>query len=165
LARTTPANDLLVAAAAEALAAGGALQHAHFWAATGLSAELFRRKAWRDASFASVADLITRLFEEDFASLASADLLAQLAKWRRADVARHADGDLAAALGRITARTVVAAFSHDNWFPAADCRIEQELVPGSSFRVVESLWGHYAWGITAAETAQIERILGEALAT
>lgn len=164
LARSTPANDLLVAAAAQALATGGTEQHAHFWAATGLSAELFRREAWREAGFASIADLVTRLFVEDFAPLNAADLLSQLAKWRRADVARHAGGDLAAALGRITARAVVAAFSHDNWFPAADCRAEQALIAGSSFRVVESVWGHYAWGITAAETAQIEQIIRELLA-
>jgi homoserine O-acetyltransferase/O-succinyltransferase len=165
LARTTAANDLLVAAAAQALASGGLQQHARFWAATGLSAELFRREAWREAGFGSVGDLVTRLFEEDFASLQAADLLAQLAKWRRADVARHTDGDLVAALRRITARTVVAAFSHDNWFPQADCRAEQELIAGSSFRLVESTWGHYAWGITDAETAQIEQIVGELLAT
>ena len=164
LARTTPANDLLVAAAAEALAAGS-IQHAHFWAATALSAELFRMEAWREAGFASVPDLITRLFEEDFEQLSPADLDAQLAKWRRADVARHAGGDLEAALGRITARTLVAAFSHDNLFPAADCRTEQELIAGSSLRVVESFWGHYAWGITAGETAQIEQILSDLLAT
>ncbi len=163
LARTTPANDLIVAAAAEALATGGTEQHAHFWAATGLSAELFRREAWREAGFASVADLVIRLFEEDFAARQPADLLSQLAKWRRADVARHAGGDLSAALDRITARAVVAAFSHDNWFPAADCRAEHELIAGSSFRVVESVWGHYAWGMTAAETAQIEQIIRDLL--
>jgi homoserine O-acetyltransferase len=164
LARTTPANDLLVAAAAESLAAGP-VHHAHFWAATGLSAELFRREAWHEAGFASVADLITRLFEEDLAAWHPADLMAQLAKWRRADVSRLAGGDLAAALARITAGAVIAAFSHDNWFPVADCRAEQQLVADSSFHVVESAWGHYAWGITDTETAQIERILGEVLAT
>jgi homoserine O-acetyltransferase len=163
LARTTPANDLLVAAAAEALAGGGSVHHAHFWAATALSAELFRHEAWREAGFASVADLLKRLFEEDFASLHPGDLLVQLAKWRRADVARHTDGDLAGALGRITASTVVAAFSHDSWFPAADCRAEEELVSGSSFRLIESLWGHYAWGITAKETTQIDSIVTELL--
>ena len=164
-ARTTPANDLLVAASAEALAAGGTDQHAHFWAATGLSAELYRREAWREAGFTSVTDLVARLFEEDLAPRDSADLLAQLAKWRRADVARHAGGDLSAALARITARTVVAPFSHDNWFPVGDCRTEQELIDGSSLRVVQSVWGHYAWGITDAETAQIEQIVRDLLAT
>jgi homoserine O-acetyltransferase/O-succinyltransferase len=165
LARTTPANDLLVAASAEALASGGTAQHAHFWAATGMSADVFRLEAWREAGFSSVADLVTRLFEEDFAPSNQDDLLAQLAKWRRADVARHAGGDLASALSRITARTVVAPFSHDNWFPAADCRAEQELIAGSSFRVVDSVWGHYAWGITPAETAQIEQIVTDLLTT
>jgi homoserine O-acetyltransferase len=165
LARTTPANALLVAASADALQTGGTTQHARFWAATGLSAELFRAEAWRDAGFASVADLVTRLFEEDYGRFEPADLLVQLAKWRRADVSRHAGGDLAAALGRISARTVVAPFSHDGWFPTADCRVEQDLVPDSALNVVESVWGHYAWGITAAETAQIEQILRELLAT
>lgn len=165
LARTTPANDLLVAAAAEALASGGLAQHARFWAATALSAELFRREAWRDAGFTSVADLVTRLFEEDYARLQPRDLLAQLAKWRRADAARHAGGDLAAALGRITAHAAITAFSHDNWFPVEDCRAEQQLIPGSSFHVVESAWGHYSWGITPAETAQIEQIVRGLLAT
>ncbi len=165
LARTTPANDLLVAASADALQTGGTRQHARFWAATGLSAALFRDEAWRDAGFTSVADLVTRLFEEDYGSLEPTDLLAQLAKWRRADVSRHTGGDLAAALRRITARTVVAPFSTDRWFPFEDCRAEQELIPGSTLRVIESPWGHYAWGITAAETAQIDQVIEDLLAT
>jgi homoserine O-acetyltransferase/O-succinyltransferase len=165
LARTTAANDLLVAASAEALQTGGTKQHAHFWAATGLSAELFREEGWRGAGFESLQDLVTRLFEEDYGRFATADLLCQLAKWRSADVSRHARGDLGAALGRISARTVVAAFSHDGWFPLADCELEQRLVPSSEFRVVESLWGHYAWGMTQAETDQIDSLLNELLAT
>jgi homoserine O-acetyltransferase len=165
LARTTPANVLLVAASAEALRTGGTAQHAHFWAATGLSAEVFRREAWREAGFSSVPDLVTRLFEDDYGSFDPADLLVQLAKWGRADVSRHAGGDLAAALARISARTIVAPFSHDAWFPVADCRAEQELIPDSALHVVESVWGHYAWGITAAETAQIEQILDDLLAS
>jgi len=164
LARTTPANDLLVAVSAEALQSGGAVQHAHFWAATGLSAELLRSAGWREAGFESLDDLVTRLFEEDYGRFATADLLCQLGKWHRADVSRHAGGDLGAALGRISARTVVAAFSHDGWFPLADCETEQRLVPQSELRVVESLWGHYAWGMTQAETDQIDDIVRGLLA-
>lgn len=164
-ARTTPANELLVAASEEALRAGGTQQHAHFWAATGLSAELFRHETWRDAGFESVADLVTRLFEEDYGSFEPADLLCQLAKWRRADVSRHTGGDLPAALRRISARTFVVSFSHDRWFPAADCEAEQRAIPDAEFRVVESVWGHYAWGITAAETERIDGLLAELLAT
>jgi homoserine O-acetyltransferase/O-succinyltransferase len=165
LARTTAANDLLVAASAEALETGGTKQHAHFWAATGLSAELFRREGWRGAGFESLDDLLERLFEEDYGRFAAADLLCQLGKWRLADVSRHTRGDLSAALGRISARTVVAAFSHDAWFPAADCQAEQRLILNSELHVVESLWGHYAWGMTQLETDQIENVLRDLLAT
>jgi homoserine O-acetyltransferase/O-succinyltransferase len=165
LARTTPANELLVAAAAEALVCGGLGPHARFWAATGLSAALFRTEAWRDAGFASVEDLVSRLFVEDYARLIPADLLVQLAKWRRADVARHTGGDLASALRRITARVEVRAFSHDGWFPAGDCRAEEELISDSSFGVIDSVWGHYAWGITAAEIEEIEQVIRALLAT
>ena len=44
------------------------------------------------------------------------------------------------------------------WFPLADCESEQRLVPSSELRVVESLWGHYAWGMTRAETDQIDSL-------
>jgi len=161
-ARTTPANRLLVTRAEEALRVGGLGQHARYWAATALSAELFRRKAWREAGFTSVEDLVRRLFEEDFAPLDPETLLRQLARWRRADVARG--GDLAEALGRIAARTFVVPFSHDGLFPVADCQAEQRLIPGSELRVVDSLWGHYAWGMTEAETRQIDAHLRDLLA-
>ena len=161
-ARTTPANALLVGAAEEALRAGGLAQHARYWAATALSAELLRREAWREAGFTSVEDLVRRLFEEDFAPADPETLLSQLGKWRRADVARG--GDLAAALGRIRARTFVVPFSHDGLFPVADCEAEQRLIPGSELRVVESPWGHYAWGMAEAETGQIDGFLHELLA-
>ena len=61
LARTTPGNGLLVAASAEALRTGGTGQHARFWAATGLSAELYRQEAWRDTGYVSVEDMVRRL--------------------------------------------------------------------------------------------------------
>ena len=165
LARTTPANDLLVAASAEALQTGGTKQHAHFWAATGLSAELFRHEGWRGADFESLDDLLERLFEQDYGRFADADLLCQLSKWRLADVSRHTGGDLGAALGRISARTFVVAFSSDGWFPVADCEAEQGLVRDSDLRVVESPWGHYAWGMTQSEATQIDDLLRELLAT
>lgn len=163
-AKTTPNGALVVEAAAEALRSGGLDAHAQYWAATALSQELFRREAWRDAGFASVDDLVQRLFVDDFADLDAENLLCQLGKWRRADVSRHTQGDLGAALGGVSARTFVIPFSHDVFFPAADCEAEQRLVPGSERRLVESVWGHYAWGMTADETRQIDGFLTELLA-
>ena len=35
-------------------------------------------------------------------------------------------------------------FSYDMFFPPADCEAEQKLIPNSKFRVVDSLWAHFA---------------------
>ena len=165
LARTTPANDLLVAGLRRGAADRRDEAACPLLGCDRLSADLFRQEGWRGAGFESLDDLLERLFEQDYGRFADADLLCQLAKWRLADVSRHTGGDLSAALGRISARTVVAAFSHDGWFPLADCEAEQRLVSNSELRVVESLWGHYAWGMTQAETDQIETVLRDLLAT
>ena len=71
-ARTTAYNALVLRFAEEALEEAptpedGLRRHAHVWAATGLSPELYRTEGWRDAGFASVGDLVQRLFEEDMA--------------------------------------------------------------------------------------------------
>jgi homoserine O-acetyltransferase len=39
---------------------------------------------------------------------------------------------------------MVVAFSRDMFFPAHDCEAEQRVIPNSSFRVVDSLWAHFA---------------------
>jgi homoserine O-acetyltransferase len=65
-------------------------------------------------------------------------------KWRHGDVTLHTGGDLAAALGRIKAKTYVVAFSQDMFFPPKDCEAEQKLIANSQFRVVNSLWAHFA---------------------
>ena len=131
-----------------ALVRSGLRLHAHVWSATGLSHELYRTEAWREAGFTSLEDLVKRLFEDDFAPMDPNNLLCMCRKWRHADVSRHTAGDLAAALGRVRARTFVIPFSHDMLFTVEDCRAEQQLIPGSELRVIESLWGHYTWEMT-----------------
>ena len=54
------------------------------------------------------------------------------------------DGDLAAALGRIEARTAVVASSSDLYFTPADCAAEAALIPGASFQLLDSDLGHRA---------------------
>ena len=60
------------------------------------------------------------------------DLLTMMWKWHHGDVARHTGGDLAAALGRITAKTFVMPIDEDMFFPPRDCRAEQEMIAGAS---------------------------------
>ena len=80
-------------------------------------------------------------------------------------MARHTGGDLAAALGRITAKTFVIPIDEDMFFPPRDCRAEQELVPGSELRIVEDVLGHLAlFGVAPTYLPQIDRYLRELLA-
>lgn len=162
--RTDPAWDGGRYADQAAVAAGLRL-HAHVWSATGLSQELYRSEGWREAGFTSVEDLVQRLFEDDFAPMDPNNLLAMCRKWRSADVSRLAGGDLAKALGRITARTVVAPFSHDMLFTVDDCEAEQRLIPDSRLCVIESPWGHYSWEMTAAAREALDAALAGLLAS
>lgn len=147
-ARTTVANALQVGLAEEALAAGGLRLHARVWASLGLSTELYRDEAWAEAGFTSVDDLVGRLFEDDFGAQHPGNLGSMCRKWIRADASRDTGGDLAAALARISARTSVLAFSHDQLFPVADCEADARLIPAGELHVIESRWGHWAFEMT-----------------
>jgi len=92
------------------------------------------------------------------------NLLCMAWKWQRGDVSRHTDGDLAAALGRIKARMFVMPIDEDMFFSVRDCTAEQELIPDSELRVVESTGGHLSlFAFEPGYMEQIDRHLGELL--
>jgi homoserine O-acetyltransferase len=94
------------------------------------------------------------------------NLLTMAWKWRHGDVTRHTNGDLAAALGRITAKTFVCPFSGDMFFPVEDHAYEQAMIPDSQLRVIESPWGHFTMFIDRDQDRQaIDSVIGELLAT
>ncbi|MFS6827559.1 hypothetical protein [Cyanobium sp. ATX-6F1] len=74
------------------------------------------------------------------------NLIAMLDTWLAHDVAAGAphQGDLAAALGSIRARTAVVAGRHDLYFTVDDMATEAALIPGAQFEVIESVLGHRA---------------------
>jgi homoserine O-acetyltransferase len=85
-------------------------------------------------------------------------------KWRHGDVSRHTNGDLAAALGRIKAKTLVVPFAHDMFFPPEDCEAEQKLIPNSKYRVVQSLWAHFTmFCMTPSDREQIDACIADLL--
>ncbi len=108
----------------------------------GFSTEWWKKEAWRglglDAPDAVLADFLDPLF----ISMDPNTLLNNAWKWQRGDVSRHTGGDLAAALGRVTATTFVMPVSEDMFFPVRDCAAEQELIPGSELRVIDDDAGH-----------------------
>lgn len=77
------------------------------------------------------------LLDASFLPQDASSLLVQAWKWRQTDVSRQTGGDLAKALGRITAKTFVMPTDTDMFFTVADCAAEQRLIPGSELRLLE----------------------------
>lgn len=144
----------------------GIKRHAHVWAIMGFSTEFWKQEVWRALEFDSKEAFLEGFLEPYFTVMDPNDLLCMAWKWQRGDVARHTGGDLAAALGRITAKTFVMPIDEDMFFPPRDCKAEQALVPNSELRVVEDILGHLGlFGVAPTFMPQIDRHLAELLAT
>jgi homoserine O-acetyltransferase/O-succinyltransferase len=144
---------------------GGLTRQAHIWAVVGFSTEFWKQEVWRALEFTTREEFITGFLEPYFTAMDPDDLLTQSWKWQRGDVARHTGGDLAAALGRITAKTFVIPIDEDLLFPPRDCVPEQELIAGSELRVVNDVLGHLGlFGVAPTFMQQIDQHLGDLLA-
>jgi homoserine O-acetyltransferase len=179
-AKTTPHDYLFVRAHEDALksdpawAGGfyrdqadvhvGLRRHAQLWSVMGLCQEFYKAEAWRGVGFTSLDDFVHRFWEAYFLPMDPNNLIWMGWKWRHGDVTLHTGGDLKAALGRISAKTLVVAFSHDMFFPPEDCEAEQGLIANSEFRVIDSLWAHFAmFCLTPSEREQIDTCIGDLL--
>jgi len=132
----------------------------------GFSTEFWKTEHWRGLDFDSMEAFQTGFMEPYFEVMDPNALLTMAWKWQRGDVTRHTGGDLAAALGRITAKTFVMPISEDMFFPPRDCAAEQALIPNSELRVVDSVSGHLGlFGLEPTYIEQINQHLGELLAT
>jgi homoserine O-acetyltransferase len=149
----------------------GLRRHAGIWSVVGLSTEFWRSEFWRgiqvpDHTFTSMADFQTNFMEAVFTEMDPNALLRMGWKWQRGDVTRHTGGDLAAALGRITAKMFVMPIDEDMFFPVRDCSREQELVPGSELRVLHTVAGHFGlFGFEQSYLDEVDANLAELLAT
>ena len=144
----------------------GLTRHAGIWAIMGFSTEFWKQEVWRALDFDSLEAFLAGFLEPYFTAMDPNDLLCMAWKWQRGDVARHTDGDLAAALRRITAKTFVMPIDEDMFFPVRDCAAEQALVPDSELRVVNDVLGHLGlFAVAETYLPQIDRHLGELLNT
>ena len=141
-------------------------RHARIWSVMGFSTEFWKQERWRPLGFASADDFQVGFVDAYFAPMDPNDLLCMAWKWQRGDVSRHTEGDLAAALGRISAKTFVMPIDEDMFFPPRDCAAEQKLIPNSELRVIESTGGHLGlFGFEESFIPQIDRHLGELLSS
>lgn len=144
--------------------AAGLLRHAKMWAVMGWSTEFFQQERHKALGFASLDEFIMNFMNGYFSVMDPNDLLCMAWKWQRGDVSRHTDGDLRAALSRISAKTFVMPLSTDMFFPPADCEAEWRLIPDAEFRPIQTIDGHLAlFGVDPLALTQIDKHLSELL--
>ena len=119
---------------------------ARIYASWAASQEFYRRREYLNQGYRDLDDYLARAWEPAYRRRHPLDHLAMLGTWQRNDVAAHPrfGGDLASALGAITARTLVMPASTDLYFTTVDCATEAALIPRAELRVIESWWGHRA---------------------
>ncbi|MGP9723624.1 alpha/beta fold hydrolase [Corynebacterium sp. AOP40-9SA-29] len=143
----------------------GLRRQSHLWSVMGFSTEWWRREEWRSLSLDSPEAVLADFLDPLFTSMDPNTLLNSAWKWQRGDVSRHTGGDLAEALGRVSATTFVMPISEDMFFPVRDCAAEQELITGSELRVIEDNAGHLGlFNLSATYMAQIDENLNDLLA-
>jgi homoserine O-acetyltransferase len=120
----------------------GLKRHAKLWTVMGWSTEFFRTNRHKGFGFESMQDFVDTFMTGYFADMDPNNLLVMAWKWQHGDVSRNTGGDLAAALGRIKAKTYVMPISHDMFFTCDDCKAEQGHIPDSEFRPLNSVDGH-----------------------
>ncbi|MGH2317148.1 alpha/beta fold hydrolase [Planococcus sp. SE5232] len=123
--------------------ADGLKRHADIWAVMGFTTEFFNQEKWGLFGVETVDELMAGFLEPFFQLMDPNALLVMGWKWQRGDVSRHTNNDLAAALGRIKAKTFVMPIDRDMFFPPSDCEREQQLIPNSELKVITSIAGHF----------------------
>ena len=181
-AKCTPHNSLYVDVYSEALRSdpefnGGAYHSAHscevglkrlahVFALMGMCAEFYKQEMWQQLGFQSKDVFMENFWEAWFKPMDPNALLIMAKKWQLGDSSIHANGDLKAALQKITAKTYMVAFEKDMFVPPADCVFEQQHIQNSELKVIPSLMGHFAMmGLFEQDFKAIDTMFAELLAT
>ena len=159
-ARTAPHNFVFLEGVRHALMADPAWRDGWFaepplrglramgriYAGWALSQAFYREELWRTIGFASLEDFLVAGWEANFLRRDANDLLAMIWTWQHADIAADPryGGDLAKALGAITADALIMPSTTDLYFRVADNEREVVHMKRARLRPIESIWGHRA---------------------
>lgn len=148
---------------AQAVSAGLA-QHARLMTLYGLSADFFERQHYKQLGFDTVEAFFEGFMKPYFSAMDPNNLITMLEKWRAADVSILEDGDLRAALGRITAKALIMPISQDMFFPPSTCLAEAQMIQGAVFHASSSPSGHLGlFGIDGDWVQEVDNQLAELL--
>ncbi|WP_218626556.1 alpha/beta fold hydrolase [Pseudomonas sp. dw_358] len=138
----------------------GLVQHARLMTLHGLSPAFFEQQHYRALGFNSVAAFVEGFMTPYFAPMDPNALITQLEKWRTADAGHLCNGDLPAALARITARTLVLPIQQDLYFPPAACEADARLIKGAHYQALSCPYGHLGlFAMDAQWLAQVDEAL------
>lgn len=159
-ARTSPHNKVFLEGVRATLTADPNWRDGHFgerpvrglramgrvYAGWAMSQAFYREHLYLQHGFGSLEDYLVRAWEANYLRRDGDNLLAMLGVWTRSDISGNEiyGGDLDAALGAITARTLIMPGRTDLYFTPEDSEAEAAKIPGAEFRPIESIWGHRA---------------------
>lgn len=131
---------------------------ARVYAGWAYSQAFFREELYRQLGFDGIPALL-KYWEEDHLAQDANNLLAVLESWKSADISNNDlyAGDFSAALGAITARTLIMPCTTDLYFTEQDAAWEAAQMPNAVCQPLSSDWGHCAGapGRNPQDTAQI----------
>ncbi len=101
-----------------------------------------KAERYREMGFETLDDWLEKYWDALFEQRNADDLTSMIHTWIGNDIADG--GDLAEALAKIKARSIVMATTTDLYFTPEDCAEDAAMIPGAEFRAIESDWGHMA---------------------
>ncbi len=156
-AKTSPHNIVFLEGVKAALQADSAFQGGDYtappeiglkafgrvYAGWAFSQTFYREGLYRELGFETFEELLAD-WERDHLDWDANDLLAKLWTWQHGDISANDryGGDLAAALGAITARAILIPCTTDMYFPPEDNANEARHMPNAELRPYDSPWGH-----------------------
>ena len=138
------------------------------YAGWGLSQAFYREQVYLQQGYSSLEDFLVAFWEGFFLKKDANNLLTMLWTWQNGNIGNTPgfDGNFEKALGAIKAKAIVMSAYMDLYFPPEDNEYEVKFMPNAEFRVIKSVWGHFAGGgMKADDTKFIDDSIKELLAS
>ncbi len=138
------------------------------YAGWGLSQAFYREQVYLQHGYSSLEDFLVAFWEGFFLKKDANNLLTMLWTWQNGNIGNTPgfDGSFERALGAIKAKAIVMPAEMDLYFPPEDNEYEIKFMPNAEFRVIKSVWGHFAGGgMNADDTRFIDDSIKELLAS
>jgi homoserine O-acetyltransferase len=116
------------------------------YAGWALSQAFYREELYRTIGFSSLEDFLIAGWEANYLRRDANNLLAMIWTWQHADISANElyGGDLAKALGAISATALIMPSTTDLYFTVADNEREVVHLRHAELRPIPSIWGHRA---------------------